>query len=81
MTPKGAFFGPKNVSNQFLVKNRSDVQNFMKIAPATFYQRTVPLALFFGSIFTEYNSEFQRIFYDILTLFNRQKVSGFEKIS
>jgi hypothetical protein len=32
MTSKGSFFGPTNVSNQLLVKNRPKVSNFMKIA-------------------------------------------------
>ncbi len=44
LTPKGSFFGPENVSSQFLVKNRHNVQNFIKIAfsnvpPALFSKR------------------------------------------
>ncbi len=43
MTPKGSFFGPKNVFNRFMVKNRPNVLTFMKTAPATFFQRTIGL--------------------------------------
>jgi hypothetical protein len=45
MTPNGSFFGPENVFNRFLVKNRPNAPTFMKIAPATFFQRTVGLVL------------------------------------
>jgi hypothetical protein len=34
LTTKGSFFGPENISIRFLVKNRPNVPNFIKISPA-----------------------------------------------
>jgi hypothetical protein len=48
MTPKGSFYGPKNVFNRFLVKYRSNGLILMKIAPATFFKRTTGLVLCVG---------------------------------
>jgi hypothetical protein len=45
MTLNGSFSGPKTCSIRFLVKNRSNVQIFMKIAQAAFFQRTTGLVL------------------------------------
>ncbi len=40
MIPKRTFFRPKTVFNQFLVNNRSNVPKFLKLSPATSFQRT-----------------------------------------